>query len=96
VTRTVPTSLKGTPWRTVIAGGILVEWRSGARTMENVATYEFTGAIDTWREHLCLDRRPDGRLEVSSRSRELLGYDLAIPSGLKAMTPMVTTTMSFR
>ncbi len=43
--------------------------------MEIVATYEFSGAIDTWREHLCLDRRPDGRLEVSSRSRELLGYE---------------------
>jgi hypothetical protein len=36
---------------------------------------EFHGAVDAWTEHLCLEVRTDGRVELSSRSRELLmGY----------------------
>jgi hypothetical protein len=35
---------------------------------------EFHGAIDAWTEYLCMERLPDGSLELSSRSRELLGY----------------------
>ena len=46
-----------------------------ARSMEILATKQFSGAIDAWREYLCLNRLPDGSLEISSRSRELLGYE---------------------
>jgi hypothetical protein len=31
---------------------------------------EFHGAIDPWTEYLCMERLPDGSLELSSRSRE--------------------------
>jgi hypothetical protein len=35
---------------------------------------EFHGAIDARAEYLCVERLADGSLELSSRSRELLGY----------------------
>jgi hypothetical protein len=35
---------------------------------------EFSGAIDAWTEYLCMERLADGSLELSSRSKELLGY----------------------
>lgn len=31
--------------------------------------------IDAWTEYLCMERLSDGTVELSSRSRELLGYD---------------------
>ncbi len=43
--------------------------------MEILADQEFSGFLDAWWEYLCLRRLPDGRVEVSSRSRELLGYE---------------------
>ena len=36
--------------------------------------FEFHGGMDAWSEYLCMERMPDGSLELSSRSRELLGY----------------------
>ena len=36
--------------------------------------FEFHGAIDAWTEYLCMKRLTDGSFELSSRSRELLGY----------------------
>ena len=36
---------------------------------------EFHGAIDAWTEYPCMRRLADGSLELSSRSRELLGYE---------------------
>jgi hypothetical protein len=38
----------------------------------------FHGSIDAWTEHLCLETLPDGRIEISSRSAEvLMGPDWA-------------------
>ena len=42
--------------------------------MEILGSLEFSGFIDTWTEYLCLKRLPDGAIELSSRSYELLGY----------------------
>jgi hypothetical protein len=42
--------------------------------MEILGSLGFSGAIDGWTEYLCLKRLPDGGVELSSRSRELLGY----------------------
>jgi hypothetical protein len=36
---------------------------------------EFHGRLDTWNEYLCMERLEDGRLELSSRRRVLLGYE---------------------
>ena len=46
----------------------------GMSDMVILGPLEFHGAIDAWLEYLCVERRADGSLELSSRSRELLGY----------------------
>ena len=35
---------------------------------------EFRGMTDAWTEYLCIEQLADGGVELSSRSRELLGY----------------------
>jgi hypothetical protein len=42
--------------------------------IEILGSVEFSGFTDTWTEYLCLKRLPDGGVELSSRSCELLGY----------------------
>jgi hypothetical protein len=43
--------------------------------MEILGSLEFSGFYDRWTEYLCLKRLPDGGVELSSRSYELLGYE---------------------
>jgi hypothetical protein len=43
--------------------------------MEILGEIECSGLKDSWREYLCLERLPDGGVELSSRSYELLGYE---------------------
>jgi hypothetical protein len=42
--------------------------------MEILGSFRFSGFTDAWTEYLCLTRLPDGGVELSSRSYELLGY----------------------
>jgi hypothetical protein len=42
--------------------------------MEILGSFQFSGFTDGWTEYLCLERLPDGGVELSSRSYELLGY----------------------
>jgi hypothetical protein len=42
--------------------------------MEILGSLEFSGFTDAWTEYLCLKRLPEGGIELSSRSFELLGY----------------------
>jgi|SRR5271166_1137149 len=48
--------------------------QEGMIDMVILGPLEFHGAIDAWTEYLCIERLTDGSLELSSRSRELLGY----------------------
>jgi hypothetical protein len=34
---------------------------------------EFSGALDAWPEHLCIERNTDGTITLSSRSRAIIG-----------------------
>jgi hypothetical protein len=40
-----------------------------------LGSLEFHGMIDAWTEYLCMEKLADGTVELSSRSRELLGYN---------------------
>ena len=42
--------------------------------MEILGSLQFSGFTDAWTENRCLKRLPDGGVELSSRSYELLGY----------------------
>jgi hypothetical protein len=44
--------------------------------MEILGSLEFSGAIDIWTKYLCLKRLPDGGVDLSSRSFELLAYGI--------------------
>lgn len=46
----------------------------GIRAMEQLATSEFSGATDVWKETLCLEVDPGGGCTLSSRSRAILGH----------------------
>jgi hypothetical protein len=48
--------------------------QEGMIAMVILGPLEFHGAIDAWTEYLCMERLMDGSFELSSRSRELLGY----------------------
>ena len=57
-----------------VSGKMSYVRQEGMSDMVILGPLEFHGAIDTWTEYLCMERLLDGSPELSSRSRELLGY----------------------